>query len=98
MSLVGQVALHFHLALSSQQVPQHQVVQGGLVVQCCLVVQSDLQHPQVRANQQDLVVLHFPLAPLAPPLPEGQRDQVDQVVLEGQQDRPSHLFLALHGR
>ena len=30
MALVGQVALHFHPAPSSQQVPQHQVVQGGL--------------------------------------------------------------------
>ena len=30
MSLVAQVALHFHQALSSQQALQHQVDQGGL--------------------------------------------------------------------
>ena len=44
------------------------------------------------------VVLYFPLAPLALPLPEDQRDQLDQVLLEDQQDHPSHLFLALHER
>ena len=95
---------------------------------CSLVVQWDLQLPQVHVSQQDLqkvvqlmnfhvtvhsyympymciafvyshpVVLRFPSVPLALPLPEGQWDQLDQVVLGGQQDRPSHLFLALHGR